>query len=129
MSKWHSLNIIDLEHLTDESVKVVFGVPDTIKQSFVFKPGQYINLKKKINGEEVIRSYSICSAPNEALAVGIREVQGGLFSTYANNDLKIGDELDVSLPEGNFTLPEDIRRKRFSCFYRGFWNYASFVHD
>lgn len=96
------LAVRDVIHLTDDAVQVTFEIPADKKNDFQFIPGQYVNLSATIEGNEVRRSYSICSAPNEGLAVGIKKIDGGLFSSFAKNELKTGDSLYVSAPQGNF---------------------------
>lgn len=77
--------------------------------AWAFKPGQYVTLRSVIDGQEVRRSYSLCSAPHEGeLRVGIKEVPGGLFSTFANRVLQAGDALEAMAPMGRFVLPERI---------------------
>jgi ring-1,2-phenylacetyl-CoA epoxidase subunit PaaE len=101
---FHSLKIKDIIKETADCVSISFVVPPELSDLFTFKEGQNITLKKIINGEEVRRSYSICNAPHEGeLKVAIKKVEGGLFSTYANDVLKAGDSLDVLTPTGRFT--------------------------
>jgi ring-1,2-phenylacetyl-CoA epoxidase subunit PaaE len=101
---FHSLKIKEIIKETPDCVSVRFIVPQALSDTFLFKEGQNITLKKIINGEEIRRSYSICNAPYEnELKVAIKKVEGGLFSTYANEALKEGDVLDVMPPTGRFT--------------------------
>jgi ring-1,2-phenylacetyl-CoA epoxidase subunit PaaE len=101
---FHSLKIKEVIKETIDCVSVSFIVPEELSDLFLYKEGQNITLRKKINGEETRRSYSICNAPYEKeLKVAIKKVDAGLFSTYANNELKAGDSLDVLPPTGRFT--------------------------
>lgn len=101
---FHTLKIKEVHKLTDDAVEVVFDVPEDLKDAFCFKPGQYLTLKQNINDNDVRRSYSICSAPfHGKLSVAIKRVEEGKFSTYANRELKVGDELEVMAPMGNFS--------------------------
>jgi ring-1,2-phenylacetyl-CoA epoxidase subunit PaaE len=101
---FHSLKIKKVIKETADCVSISFVVPEELNELFLFKEGQNITLKKIINGEEVRRSYSICNAPHEKeLKVAIKKVDGGLFSTYANDELKAGNSLDVLPPTGRFT--------------------------
>jgi ring-1,2-phenylacetyl-CoA epoxidase subunit PaaE len=101
---FHSLKIKAVVKETADCVSVSFIVPEDISDLFLFKEGQNITLKKIINGEEVRRSYSICNAPHEKeLKVAIKKVESGLFSTFANDELKAGDSLEVLPPTGRFT--------------------------
>jgi ring-1,2-phenylacetyl-CoA epoxidase subunit PaaE len=105
MKNFHSLTIKEVVRETPKSVSIVFNVPEDLKDTFKFTAGQYITIKKEIDGEELRRSYSICSTPNSGeLKVSVKEVANGRFSSYANNELKAGDSLEVYLPEGKFTF-------------------------
>jgi ring-1,2-phenylacetyl-CoA epoxidase subunit PaaE len=100
---FHELRINEVKRETGDCVSVCFDVPETLKAAFQYKEGQNLTLRKVINGEEVRRSYSICMAPHEnQLRVAIKKVDGGLFSTLANESLKAGDILEVMPPVGKF---------------------------
>ena len=100
MSLFTSLPVKSITQLTSESVKVCFDISST--DEFDFLAGQYITVKSIINGEEVRRAYSICSAPSEGLEIGVKLVKGGKMSTFLTKELKIGESLDVMTPSGNF---------------------------
>jgi len=104
MNKFHSLKITEIKNLTTDSVEIVF---DTNNHLFNFNSGQYITIKHTINNEDVRRAYSICSAPNEGLSIGVKLVEGGKMSTFLTSEVKIGDNLDVMPPAGNFVLNGD----------------------
>lgn len=107
MSKFYTLPIKEVRRETADSVSIAFDIPQKDRAAFDFVPGQYIVVKTTINGEEVRRSYSICSSPYEDdFRIGIKEIPGGLFSTHANQVLKAGDTLDVMPPTGNFVMDE-----------------------
>lgn len=100
---FHSLKINDVRKETADCVSISFDIPAELVAEFQFREGQNITLKKTIAGEEVRRSYSICAAPHEKqLRVAIKKVDGGLFSQFANEGLKAGDELEVLPPTGKF---------------------------
>ncbi len=100
---FHTLKIKEVKKETTDCVSVSFLIPEELKEMFVFKEGQNITIKKNINGEELRRSYSVCNAPFEnELKVAIKKTTGGLFSTYANDDLKAGDVLEIMPPTGRF---------------------------
>ncbi len=106
---FHSLKIKEVIKETIDCVSVSFAIPEELSDLFLFKEGQNITLRKMINGKEVRRSYSICNAPHEnELKVAIKKVAGGFFSTYANNELKAGDSLDVMPPTGRFTSKNEV---------------------
>ncbi|WP_420386268.1 1,2-phenylacetyl-CoA epoxidase subunit PaaE [Roseivirga sp.] len=100
---FYPLKVKDLSRPTEDSVAVSFQVPDNLKEEFRYIQGQYLTLRQTINGDEVRRSYSICSCPlDDELTVAIKRVEGGLFSNYANNELQVGDSLEVMPPNGRF---------------------------
>jgi ring-1,2-phenylacetyl-CoA epoxidase subunit PaaE len=112
MTRFHTLAVKQIDRLTKDSVAVSFTVPEDLKQQFAFQPGQYLTLRTKINGEDIRRSYSICSGLDDAdLRVGIKKVSDGIFSRFANVNLKVGDKLEVMPPEGRFTPSQQIGRR------------------
>jgi ring-1,2-phenylacetyl-CoA epoxidase subunit PaaE len=101
---FHALRVKELIRETSDCVSICFDIPENIQDQFSYREGQNITIKKTINGEEVRRSYSICAAPHEqTLKVAVKKVQDGLFSTYANEELRVNDMLDVMPPTGRFT--------------------------
>ncbi len=103
MSKFHALTIADLRRETADTVSIAFAVPSDLSDDFQFIQGQYLTLRATINDEDVRRSYSICSSPLDGeLRVAIKKVPQGRFSTFANEQLQIGDTLQVMEPMGNF---------------------------
>lgn len=105
---FHSLKVADVRRETADCVSVAFEIPPHLKEEFHFIQGQYLTFKKEINGEEVRRSYSICSSPLDGeLRVAIKEVSEGRFSTFANRQLQVGDVLESMTPRGNFYRPLD----------------------
>lgn len=117
-NQFYSLKINKIIKETDDCVSITFEVPKDLKSQFAFKAGQYINVKTDINGQEVRRSYSICTAPYEdRLTVAVKKVEGGLFSTLANDLLTEHDSLDVMPPHGNFCLPSSLDGYTTIVFY------------
>lgn len=107
------LEVQSVDRLTEDTVRVELDVPDDLQERFGFIPGQYLALETEIDGETVRRSYSLCSAPHEECwAVAIKKVEGGKFSTYANQVLQAGDVLKVMPPTGSFKLPVDADHQR-----------------
>lgn len=104
MSKFHSLKVSDVMRETADAVSVAFEVPANLKQDYTYKQGQYLTLKFNVKGEELRRSYSICSSPVELneLRIAIKKVKDGRISTYINDNLKVGDIVEVMIPMGNF---------------------------
>jgi ring-1,2-phenylacetyl-CoA epoxidase subunit PaaE len=107
MARFHPLKVKDIRRETAEAVSVAFEVPPQQQPEYQFKQGQYITLKMHLKGEEVRRSYSLCSSPygEKELRVAIKEVAGGKVSTFINRELKVGDTIEVMTPMGNFTTP------------------------
>jgi ring-1,2-phenylacetyl-CoA epoxidase subunit PaaE len=121
MPKFHPLTVSDVRKETDDTVSVAFEVPETLKSDYQFIQGQYLTLKAVIDGEEVRRSYSICRSPlDNELRVAIKKVEGGKFSTYANEHLKAGQVLDVMTPLGRFyTHLDPVQEKHYVAFAAG----------
>ncbi len=108
MSRYHSLPITEVRKETSDTVSILLQVPDELKDAFQFQSGQFVNVRAMIDGEEVRRSYSICSTPMSGeLRVAVKRVNGGRFSTYANDVLKAGDTIELMQPEGRFVLRHD----------------------
>ena len=102
--QFHPLRINRLERFGDFAVAIGFEVPDGLAEAYRYLPGQYLTLRAKIDGAEVRRPYSICTPPHKgALGVGIKYVEGGLFSGFAVEKLALGDVVDVMTPQGRFT--------------------------
>jgi len=100
---FHKLKVKDIRKETADCVSIAFEIPEEIQKDFLFIQGQNITIRTFNNGEEARRSYSICSSPFEnELRVAVKKVEGGIFSTFANKDLKKGDVLEVLPPTGNF---------------------------
>ncbi|HEX8655121.1 MAG TPA: 1,2-phenylacetyl-CoA epoxidase subunit PaaE [Allosphingosinicella sp.] len=101
---FHRLTIAELVDETAEAKSIRFDVPPELAETFRFRPGQHLTLKAEIGGEEVRRNYSLCVAPRDGeLKVTVKRIAGGLFSNWANDNLKPGDEIDVMPPHGSFT--------------------------
>ena len=99
---FHNLTIRAVRAETPEAVAISFDVPDALAEAYRFAPGQYLTLRAEVGGADMRRSYSIASLPGEALTVGVKRVEDGAFSTFAQG-LKAGDTVSVMPPEGRFT--------------------------
>ena len=121
MIHFHSLRVQKVEKETDDCVSITFEVPEEVKDTFQFKQGQTLTVRKIFNGEELRRNYSICSSPFEnKLQVAVKKVEGGVFSTCANEDLKSGDALEVMPPTGKFyTELNPLQKKNYVSFTAG----------
>jgi len=121
MAVFHPLEVVDIKRETVEAVSIKLRIPEELAEEFKFIPGQYLMFKHTVNGEELKRSYSISSSPNEGeLRVGVKEVPDGRFSTFANRELKVGDVLETLAPRGRFiieTSPEN--KKHYVAFCAG----------
>ncbi|MFH7337276.1 2Fe-2S iron-sulfur cluster-binding protein [Streptomyces sp. KHY 26] len=111
MARFHPLQVAAVDRLTDDSVALTLTVPPELRAEYRHAPGQHLALRRRVDGAEVRRTYSICSpAPGpdtegpSSLRVGVRLVEGGAFSTYALKEINVGDELEVMTPAGRFTL-------------------------
>ncbi|OIK28625.1 2Fe-2S iron-sulfur cluster-binding protein [Streptomyces malaysiense] len=111
MARFHPLQVAAVDRLTDDSVALTLTVPAGLRGEYRHAPGQHLALRRRVDGTEVRRTYSICSpapAPDSegpsSLRVGVRLVEGGAFSSYALKEINVGDELEVMTPAGRFTL-------------------------
>ncbi|MFK8021156.1 MAG: 1,2-phenylacetyl-CoA epoxidase subunit PaaE [Pseudomonadales bacterium] len=120
-SEFHALKVTDISPETDTAVCVSFAVPENLSDAFRFTQGQYLTLRHRFEGEEVRRSYSICSGVTDgSLKVGIKHIVEGAFSSYANGELKVGDELEVMPPQGEFFTELDASQsKNYLCICAG----------
>ncbi|NVK63651.1 MAG: phenylacetate-CoA oxygenase/reductase subunit PaaK [Flavobacteriales bacterium] len=110
---FHTLTVKEVRQETEDTVSIAFDIPEELMESYQYKSGQYLTLRTEIDGEDIRRSYSLCSAPHEnEWRVAVKLVPGGQFSTFANEVLKAGDKLDVMTPMGNFTIDSDKSHKR-----------------
>ncbi|GAA4994887.1 2Fe-2S iron-sulfur cluster-binding protein [Streptomyces siamensis] len=111
MARFHSLPVAAVDRLTDDSVALTLAVPPALREEYRHAPGQHLALRCTIDGEEIRRTYSICSpapAPGDegphTLRVGVRLVDGGAFSTHAHKEIAVGDDVEVMTPAGRFIL-------------------------
>lgn len=111
--EFHPLKIADVRRETPEAVSIAFAVPRELAEAYRFTPGQHVTMRTNINGAEVRRSYSICTAPDDGeLRVAVKKVDGGSFSTLANEAIKPGDEIEVMTPQGRFGVALDPNSAR-----------------
>lgn len=101
--QFHELTVSGVSQQTANAKAIRFDLPDALKSEFAFKPGQYLTVRANLDGEEVRRSYSICCSPGEGLEIGVKHLQGGVFSSFAQ-DLKAGDKIEVATPNGRFVV-------------------------
>jgi ring-1,2-phenylacetyl-CoA epoxidase subunit PaaE len=104
--RFHTLMISNLRRETADAVSLAFAVPGRLREAYRYTPGQYLTLRATIDGEDIRRSYSICSGLDDGeLRVVIKRVEGGAFSGWANEQLRPGDSLAVMTPGGRFGVP------------------------
>ena len=122
MAKFNPLKVKDIKRETADAVSIAFDVPPTLQIPYQYKQGQYITLKLTINGEELRRSYSICTNPytEKELRVAIKEVKDGRASTFINQKLKVGDVIEVMTPMGSFhSVLSGSNKKNYVLFAGG----------
>lgn len=108
-ARFHTLTVSDVRRLTDDAIEVSFTVPAELADDYAYLPGQYVALRVHLDGTEVRRSYSLCRPPTPvrdgatSLSVAVKRDEGGLFSTWAQTELRPGFQLDVMSPQGTFT--------------------------
>jgi len=120
MSRFHPLKVTEVRRETRDAVVVTLAPRDEDRALFDFTQGQYLTFRRSFDGEELRRSYSICAGRNEGvLKVGIKRVDGGAFSTWANENLAPGDELEAMPPMGKFFTPTDAKADRHYLGFAG----------
>jgi ring-1,2-phenylacetyl-CoA epoxidase subunit PaaE len=121
MIHFHPLPVKKVQRETEDCVSITFDVPEEWKTIFQFKQGQSLTVRKMLGGEEVRRTYSICSSPlDDQLRIAVKKVEGGVFSEWANEELKPGDVLEVMPPVGKFyTELKPEQKKHYVAFAAG----------
>lgn len=120
-TQFYPIQVKSIEKTTEECSLISFDVNEGLKSAFDFKQGQYLTLKTSINEEEVRRSYSLCSSPlDQEWQVAVKKIEGGRFSTFANEKLKVGDTLEVMPPAGRFFVEtQPNKSKHYLAFAAG----------
>ena len=120
MATFHTIKVKDIYKETDDCSVVAFDIPDELRQKFAFKQGQHLTLRQQIDGQDVRRSYSLCSSPiDKQWRVAVKQIPGGLFSTYVNQKLKAGDSLEVMEPSGSFGVEVSDSPRHYIAFAAG----------
>jgi ring-1,2-phenylacetyl-CoA epoxidase subunit PaaE len=110
---FHRLKVAEIVPETADAYSIRFHIPPEVREAFAFKAGQHLTLRATINGEEVRRNYSLCTAPAECdWMVTVKRIGGGLFSNWVGDSLEPGDTVDVMVPHGSFTTDFDPARSR-----------------
>jgi ring-1,2-phenylacetyl-CoA epoxidase subunit PaaE len=106
MAEFHNIKVLDIYKETNDTSVVTFDIPEELKEAFIFSQGQHLTLKAIINDEDVRRSYSLCSSPfDQQWKVAVKQIPGGKFSTYINQEVEVGDIMQVMAPSGKFGVP------------------------
>ena len=118
---FEKIRIKEIKKETEDCISILFDIPENLTEKFAYKAGQHFTMRTNINGEEQRRSYSLCSSPLEnKWRVAIKKVDGGIFSSYANEQLKPGDTLELMPPMGHFTLSiNPSNKKNYVAFAAG----------
>lgn len=118
---FHPVPVASVDRLTEDSVLIRFDVPDDLRDQFSFEPGQHVTVRTDLGGEGVRRNYSICSsATSDTLAIAVKHIPGGAFSTFALEKLRAGDTLDLMTPTGSFgTSLDPLARKSYMAIAAG----------
>lgn len=122
MAKFHTLKVSDVRRETKDAVSIAFEIPESLGSEFKYTQGQYLTFKMDLNGEEVRRSYSLCTSPitDTELRIAVKEVEGGKMSPYLNHQLTKGTTLDVMTPMGRFfTEVSESNSKNYVLFAGG----------
>lgn len=120
MPRFHPLEVADVRRDTRDAVVVTLHLPADDAQAFNFTQGQYLTFRRDFDGEELRRSYSICAGSDEGvLRVGIKRVDGGAFSTWANEELASGDVIEAMAPMGKFHTPLDPASEKHYLGFAG----------
>lgn len=121
MAKFHNIQVQDIYKVTKDCSVVTFQIPNELATEFQYKQGQHLTVKAMIDGEEVRRSYSLCSSPIEnKWQVAVKRINGGLLSTFINENLKKGDFLEIMPPSGKFNVEVDPEKaKNYIVFAAG----------
>ncbi|GAB5471775.1 MAG: phenylacetate-CoA oxygenase/reductase subunit PaaK [Rhodospirillales bacterium] len=118
MVQFYPLKVTEVRRETRESVVLSLEPAPEDREAFTFIPGQYLTFRKALEGEELRRSYSLCSDRRQGcLQVGVKKVPGGLFSTWANDEAAAGAVIEAMVPMGSFHAPLDESRTRHHLFF------------
>lgn len=119
MAKFHELQIKEVKKELEDTVSIVFSIPEELKSNFAYKAGQYLTIEHTIQGENLRRSYSLCSSPetDSDWRIAVKQVEGGRMSGFLCNVAKAGDKLKISEPEGSFTIEHNTNTARSYVFF------------
>jgi ring-1,2-phenylacetyl-CoA epoxidase subunit PaaE len=119
-TRLYTLTVAEVIPETAEAKSIRFAVPDELRPVFAFKPGQHLTLRADIAGEDVRRNYSLCVSPSEGqLKVTVKRIAGGAFSSWAHDNLRAGDRIEVMAPHGSFTWEFDPEARNLYVGFSG----------
>lgn len=121
MAEFHKIKVTNVYKDTKACSVLTFDIPEHLHKTFKFKQGQHLTLRKFFNGDDIRRTYSLCTSPLEIQwKVAVKQIPGGIFSTFANTQLKAGDTLEIMAPSGKFFVDVDTKASRnFIAFAAG----------
>ncbi|MFT4839211.1 MAG: ring-1,2-phenylacetyl-CoA epoxidase subunit PaaE, partial [Oleispira sp.] len=122
VNTFHNISLSQVYKETEDTTVIAFDVPQELKEEFNYRQGQFLTLRAIIDGEDLRRSYSLCSSPlDDEWKVAVKEIFEGKFSTYVNRKLKTGDVLQVAAPSGDFGIEADDKNeaKNYIAFAAG----------
>lgn len=119
-TQFHKIKVKDIRKTTKDCSVVTFEIPEELKKEFTYQHGQHLTLRAVVNGEDLRRSYSLCSSPlDNNWQVAVKQIEDGRFSTFVNKNLKAGDELEVMAPHGRFFQELSKQKKNYVGFAAG----------
>lgn len=121
MFHFHKLKVVDVREESVDTVSIAFEVPSDLKENYEYKSGQYLTIRFDVNGKDERRAYSICSSSEmgEHMRIAVKRVVGGVISNYVNDNVKIGDMVDVMVPQGHFVIEPNGEENRYVAFAAG----------
>ncbi|MGB3590756.1 MAG: 2Fe-2S iron-sulfur cluster-binding protein [Nonlabens sp.] len=122
MTDFYDIRLSQVYKETSDTTVLAFDIPDHLKKVFNYRQGQFLTLRATIDGEDVRRSYSLCSSPLDGkLKVAVKEIFEGKFSTYVNRKLKTGDTIQVAVPSGDFGIDcyDETQCRNYIAFAAG----------
>lgn len=120
MLTFHSLKVADVHPEGSDALCIAFDVPESLREAYRFLPGQHVGLRTYLGGQEVRRTYSICSnADDRQLRIGVRVHDNGSMSQHLANQLRAGDSIDVLTPTGRFFVEPNPSAARTYCAFAG----------
>ena len=118
MLTFHPLKVTELRPEASDAICIGFAVPEELTEAFRFAPGQHVGLRAKIGGQEVRRTYSICSGTDEQpLRIGVRLQDHGSMTQYLAKNIRVGDIVEVMTPTGRFFINPDPNAARTYCAF------------